>query len=140
MCRETNAATSVRSRAYAWSDRESSFYRDGTNRSGEYAQLDIGDASHFYIIHDEIAFYASPAGSCFEIGVAEIRAGMIELKPNFGVAFRLGELDLNIITIDGLFEQLGSSSQVAGSLPEDGRLRQIARPDSSGVRHLHSAI
>src|SRR6478736_3201631 len=75
---------------------------------GEHAKIDIGDASHLYAVQREIAFDVSHAGSCFKIGPAEIRVGTIETKPNFSAAFGLGELDMNIVAINGLFEQLGS--------------------------------
>ena len=39
---------------------------------GEHAQVNIGDAFHFYVVQCESAFEVSPARSRFEIGLAEI--------------------------------------------------------------------
>src|ERR1700739_4904181 len=82
------------------------FNLDETTSPGKYAQINIGDAFHLHVVQRKITFDVSRAGARFEIGLAEIRTGTVKTKPNFSATVSLGELDMNIIAINGLLEQL----------------------------------
>src|SRR5215472_9128372 len=64
------------------------------------------DTFNFHIIEGQVAFDVSCTLSTFEIRTAEIRGIPIQAEPQLGPSVGLSELDVNVVAVNGLFEEL----------------------------------
>src|SRR5262249_23744613 len=72
-------------------------------------QRNVGDATNLHVIESQSAFDVNATRALLKVGAAEVAGVAIESHAQFGSAFCIGELYVNVVSIDRLFEQFDGS-------------------------------